>query len=78
MLIYLGRALPCLAGAFTFTFTSTFTWCIPREARQNPPCCYVNMLVHLNVNVPEMKRSRFPGTLTFTSTFTWQIAGVYL
>ena len=37
-----------------------------REARRNPPDCHVNMLVHLNVNEPEMKTSRFSGTFTCT------------
>ena len=43
----------------------------PREARQNLPLFHVNVLVHLNVNVPETRTSRFSGTCTFTSTSTF-------
>lgn len=37
-----------------------------REATQNPPLFYVDVLVHLNVNAPETKTSRSSSTCTFT------------
>ncbi len=43
---------------------------LPREARQNLSLDHVNVLVHLHVNVPEIKTSRGSGTCTFTSTRT--------
>ncbi len=34
-------------------------------------CYHVNVLVHMNVNVPGTKTSRCSGTCTFTSTSTF-------
>ena len=71
----LGRAVVTATCKVCKTFVIEGRW-LAEAGKANPtfalPLPHVNVLVPVNVNVPENSGFFVSGTFTFTSTFTWR------